>query len=294
MFVEIDPNSGFCFGVVNAIEMAEAELDMYGKLYCLGEIVHNNTEVARLEKKGLQTISHKDLKSLHNTRVLIRAHGEPPETYRIARENNIELIDASCPVVLKLQNRISKGFTEMQECGGQIVILGKADHAEVNGLLGQTNGKAIIISSLEDLSKVDFSRPIVLFSQTTQSHQLFTNISTEIKKRFIENGLSADDYFVANDSICRQVLNRESRLREFAKANEVVIFVSGKQSSNGKVLYKVCRDTNQQTYMVSDTDEIQSEWFEKINTVGICGATSTPRWLMEKVAAYIREKYNKT
>lgn len=277
MKVEIDNNSGFCFGVVYAIEMAEDYLDEVGSLFCLGDIVHNDKEVQRLEAKGLKIIDHSDLKELRDTTVLIRAHGEPPETYRLALENNIELIDASCPVVLKLQNRVRNAYEE----DSQIVIYGKPGHAEVNGLIGQTHQEAIIVTKEEDLEKIDFSRPISLFSQTTKSTEGFYKIKSLIEARSSE--------FKANDTICRQVSNRDPQLRIFSTQYDVVIFVSGKKSSNGKVLYEVCKSINPRSYFISDLKEIEPYWFENCVSVGICGATSTPMWLMEEVADAIRK-----
>jgi 4-hydroxy-3-methylbut-2-enyl diphosphate reductase len=282
MKIEIDNNSGFCFGVVNAIQLAEMELEKSDILYCLGDIVHNSAEVERLQNKGLVSINHEQLKSLKNCKVLLRAHGEPPETYETAIKNNIQLIDASCPVVLKLQNNIKLGFDAILKKGGQVVIFGKEGHAEVNGLVGQTNGKAIVISGLEDLNKIDFSKPVNLFAQTTKKIEGFYEIQKEIKNRMI-----AGVEFIANDTICRQVSHRQPQLREFVKKHNVIVFVSGQKSSNGKMLYQVCKDENPNTYFVSDVDELKSEWFKNTNSVGICGATSTPRWLMEKIAENI-------
>jgi 4-hydroxy-3-methylbut-2-enyl diphosphate reductase len=287
MNVIIDANSGFCFGVVYAIQMAEDELNATGELYCLGDIVHNNKEVDRLEKKGLRIIDHEELRALHNTKVLIRAHGEPPETYKIAIENNIELIDASCPVVLKLQNRIRNGYEHLGD--GQIVVYGKEGHAEVNGLVGQTNGKAIIANSIEDLDQIDFKRPIQFFSQTTQPTEGFKAMRAEIIKRMQAEGQDENLFFEANDTLCRQVSNREPQLLEFAKAHDVIVFVSGKKSSNGKVLYDVCKSVNPNTYFVSEWEEVESNWFKSTDSVGICGATSTPMWLMEQIADQIRQ-----
>lgn len=278
MQVTIDQNSGFCFGVLYAIQMAEDELNEKGYLYCLGDIVHNNKEIERLTAKGLKIINHEELKEIKNSTVLIRAHGEPPETYKIAIENNLTLIDASCPVVLKLQHRIKTAF----DLGTQIVIYGEPGHAEVNGLLGQTKNQAIVIKNLEDLNKIDFSRPITLFSQTTKSTKEFYQIAEEINKR--------QAAFKANDTICRQVSNRDIQLREFAKKFDVIIFVSGKKSSNGKVLHKVCESVNPRSYFISELEELNPDWFENCNTVGVCGATSTPMWLMEEVAEVIRSK----
>ncbi len=282
MKIEIDSNSGFCFGVVNAIQLAEMELERNDTLYCLGDIVHNSAEVERLEKKGLVSIEHEQLKTLKNCKVLLRAHGEPPETYETAIKNNIQLIDASCPVVLKLQNNIKLGFDAILKKGGQVVIFGKEGHAEVNGLVGQTNGKAIVISGLEDLNKIDFSKPVNLFAQTTKKIEGFYEIQKEIKNRMIK-----DVEFIANDTICRQVSHRQPQLREFVKKHTVIVFVSGQKSSNGKMLYQVCKDENPNTFFVSDVDELESDWFKNTKSVGICGATSTPRWLMEKIAENI-------
>jgi 4-hydroxy-3-methylbut-2-enyl diphosphate reductase len=287
MKIEIDSNSGFCFGVVNAIQLAEMELERNETLYCLGDIVHNSAEVERLKTKGLVSIEHDQLKTLKNCKVLLRAHGEPPETYEIAIKNNIELIDASCPVVLKLQNNIKLGFDAILKKGGQVVIYGKVGHAEVNGLVGQTNGRAIVISGIEDLHKIDFSKPVNLFSQTTKSIEGFYDIQKEIKKRMIETQQTENIKFISNDTICRQVSHRQPKLHEFVKKHDVIIFVSGQKSSNGRMLYKVCKEENPNTYFVSDIDELKSEWFKNIESIGVCGATSTPRWLMEKIAENI-------
>ncbi|MCG8410249.1 MAG: 4-hydroxy-3-methylbut-2-enyl diphosphate reductase [Bacteroidales bacterium] len=289
MKVEIDSNSGFCFGVVNAIQLAEKELEKTETLYCLGDIVHNSAEVERLNQKGLITINHEQFKNLNNCKVLLRAHGEPPETYKIAIENNIQLIDASCPVVLKLQNNIKLGFDSIIKEGGQIVIYGKEGHAEVNGLVGQTSGQAIVIGKMDDLDKIDFSKPINLFSQTTKSIDEFYKIKEEIKRRMIKTQQSEDIEFIANDTICRQVSHRKPKLHEFVKKHDVIVFVSGKKSSNGKMLFQVCKDVNPNTYFVSCDKELKSEWFNNVNSIGVCGATSTPRWLMEKVARSIEK-----
>lgn len=292
MKIEIDSNSGFCFGVVNAIQLAEMELERNDTLYCLGDIVHNSAEVERLKTKGLVTIEHNQLKSLKNCRVLLRAHGEPPETYEIAIKNNIELIDASCPVVLKLQNNIKLGFDAILKKGGQMVIYGKEGHAEVNGLVGQTNKNAIVIGGKEDLHKIDFSKPVNLFSQTTKSIDAFYEIQKEIKKRMVEAQKTDKIEFIANDTICRQVSHRQPKLHEFVKKHDVIIFVSGQKSSNGRMLFQVCKDVNPNTYFVSDVDELKSDWFKNSNSIGVCGATSTPRWLMEKIAKNIEKLSN--
>ncbi len=285
--VTIDKNSGYCFGVEYAIQMAEDELNDSQMLYCLGDIVHNDMEVQRLNKRGLKIITHEDLKELHDCKVLIRAHGEPPETYQLALKNNIELIDASCPVVLKLQNRVKNAYDQAVVKNGQIVIYGKEGHAEVLGLVGQTNQEAIIVSGKEDMHKIDFSRPITFFSQTTKSTEGFYKM-----KALIENELQEADNLIeldANDSICRQVSNREPQLEKFSQLHEVILFVSGKKSSNGKALYTVCQKFNPKSYFIENEIEIEASWLQDVQTVGICGATSTPMWLMEKVATFVRE-----
>ncbi len=292
MVVNIDSNSGFCFGVIYAIEMAEDELKKSNKLYCLGDIVHNNMEVLRLQKLGMEIINHEQLNNLTNCKVLIRAHGEPPETYRTALKNNIELIDASCPVVLKLQNRIREEFELVDESNAQIVIYGKDGHAEVNGLKGQTNGAAIIVNGLEDLKKVDFTRPIRFFSQTTQPTEGFKQMKQALEAELNQNGLEGQYFLEANDTLCRQVSNREPQLKIFAANHDVIVFVSGQKSSNGKILHDVCKEINPQTYFVSTNEEINFEWFSKASKVGICGATSTPMWHLKEVARLIEEKFN--
>jgi 4-hydroxy-3-methylbut-2-en-1-yl diphosphate reductase len=288
MTIKIDDNSGFCFGVVYAIQMAEDELDKGGTLYCLGDIVHNDVEVKRLADKGLRIITHDELKNLRDCKVLIRAHGEPPETYVTALENNIELLDASCPVVLKLQYRVKTAYDNHPN-GAQIVIYGIPGHAEVNGLLGQTNQNAIVVTTEEDLNKIDYTKPIVLFSQTTKSTDKFYKIKTLIEERAAAVGNTNVD---TNDTICRQVSNREPQLREFSLKHDVVIFVSGKKSSNGKVLYQVCKEVNPCSYFVSEIDDLKPEWFANALSVGICGATSTPLWQMQNVAKAIKEKFS--
>lgn len=269
--VAIDQNSGFCFGVVYAIEMAEDILDEDGYLYCLGDIVHNDEEVRRLEKKGLKIIDHSVLPQLKGEKVLIRAHGEPPSTYRTAAENNLQLIDASCPVVLKLQNRIKNSYDKDEK----IYIYGKHGHAEVEGLLGQTNQEAVVFQSLDELDLDEVPQNMTLYSQTTKSTDKFY----EIKDTLQQSGISVN----ANDTICRQVSNRDKELREFAGRFDKIMFVSGTKSSNGKVLYQVCKNRNPNTYFISQKEEINSHWFSSADTVGICGATSTPMWLMEEV-----------
>ena len=288
MKVTIDENSGYCFGVEYAIEIAEYELNNSETLYCLGDIVHNNMEVDRLNKKGLRIINYEQLKELKNCKVLIRAHGEPPETYKIALENNIELIDASCPVVLKLQNRVKHSFDKIAEDEGQIVIYGKKGHAEVIGLAGQTKDKAIIISSEEDIDNIDFTKPISLYSQTTKSTKGFYKIKKLIEEKIRESDPDGEVIdFEFNDSICRQVSNREPQLQEFASHHDVIVFVSGKKSSNGKSLYSVCKSVNPNSYFVENESEIDASWFSPDDSVGICGATSTPEWLMKRIADYL-------
>ncbi|WP_193408646.1 4-hydroxy-3-methylbut-2-enyl diphosphate reductase [Hymenobacter glacialis] len=269
--VRIDPNSGFCFGVIYAIQMAEDLLDEQGYLYCLGDIVHNDEEVQRLEARGLRIICHEKLAELRDEAVLIRAHGEPPATYQMAMENNLTLIDASCPVVLKLQNRIKTSYDKKEK----IFIYGKHGHAEVLGLLGQTSGNAVVFESLEELLRHELPENITLYSQTTKSTNSFYNIKNQLEGR----GYQVN----ANDTICRQVSNRDKDLRRFAAQFDQIVFVSGTKSSNGKVLYQVCLETNPQTHFISNVGEIQSEWFAPGQSVGICGATSTPMWLMEQV-----------
>ena len=288
MRVEIDINSGYCFGVEFAIQMAEDEMDHGETLYCLGDIVHNSMEVARLEAKGLKIINHEDLKKIHDAKVLIRAHGEPPETYKLALANNIELIDASCPVVLKLQNRVKNSFDQVKEKNGQVVIYGKPGHAEVIGLIGQTNDEAIVVMEEKDLEAIDWSRPIILYSQTTKSTKGFYNMKSLIEGRITqENGQLIEGEFKANDSICRQVSNREPQLEKFSKQHDVILFVSGKKSSNGKALYQVCLKQNPRSYFIENEHEIKAEWLKNTDHVGICGATSTPNWLMEQVSNHL-------
>ena len=289
MNITIDTNSGFCFGVVNAIQAAENILKKEDKLYCLGDIVHNNKEVERLAELGLVIIDHQKFSELRNEKVLIRAHGEPPETYKMALENGIELIDASCPVVLKLQNSVRLGNEEMNRKDGQLVIYGKQGHAEVSGLAGQTKGDAIVINSKEDLlTKVDFSKPVNLFSQTTQSIEGFNDIVNTIDTKQKEEGVTED--FIIHDTICRQVSHRAPQMKTFSEKHDVVLFVSGKKSSNGKYLYGVCKDTNPQSYFISSKEEIDFSWFSDNDSIGICGATSTPRWLMDEVAEAIEAR----
>jgi 4-hydroxy-3-methylbut-2-enyl diphosphate reductase len=292
MKIEIDEKSGYCFGVEFAIEMAEDGMADGGDLYCLGDIVHNAKEVERLQKKGLRTIDREDLKNLKNCRVLIRAHGEPPETSQIAIKNNIELIDASCPVVLKLQNRVKNAYDKAKKKDGQIVIYGKPGHAEVVGLTGQTGGEAIIVMTEEDLEKIDFTRPVTLFSQTTKSTQGFYAMKSKIEERIREaRGEMEEIDFSANDSICRQVSNREPQMEKFSQEHDVILFVAGKKSSNGRALYQVCLSHNPRSYFIESEEDIDLDWLEARDSVGICGATSTPNWLMEQVADFLKEKF---
>lgn len=277
--IEIDSESGFCFGVVTAIRKAEEELAKSGTLFCLGDIVHNSGEVERLQDKGLRTITHDDLSQLRNVKVLLRAHGEPPSTYRTASANGIEIIDATCPVVLNLQQRIKALYDNSEpDERPQIVIYGKVGHAEVNGLVGQTEGHAIVVEDIAGLDLVDFGRPVALYSQTTKSLEGFNAIIAEIERR-MQPGVEFR-YF---DTICRQVSNRVDRLRRFARGKDVVLFVAGAKSSNGKILFGHCLDENPRTHLLADESGLRSEWFDGASTVGICGATSTPRWLMERV-----------
>ena len=269
--VTIDSNSGFCFGVVYAIEMAQDMLDEHGYLYCLGDIVHNDEEVNRLKLKGLRIIDHVTFRELKNERVLIRAHGEPPSTYQTAIENNITLIDATCPVVLKLQNRIRGSFDKNET----IFLMGKKGHAEVTGLMGQINNEGIVFSDISELEGQNLPEEITLYTQTTKSKQKFR----ETREALEAKGIKVN----AHDTICSQVSDRDVELRAFARSFDKILFVGGTKSSNGMVLYNVCKDQNPQTFFVSRVDEIDFSWFDQGNTVGICGATSTPMWLMEDV-----------
>jgi 4-hydroxy-3-methylbut-2-enyl diphosphate reductase len=278
MRIEIDNNSGFCFGVMRATTTAETELTKEQPLYCLGDIVHNGQEVERLTQLGLITIDHHQLEKLHDARVLLRAHGEPPHTYELAHKNGITIIDATCPVVLKLQQKIKEAYTNHPNA--QIVIYGKIGHAEVIGLEGQTEGKAIVIEDENDLSKIDFSRPIILFSQTTKSIEGFNNLVNTIKEKL---STISNTQFEYHDTICRNVANRIPNIKKFATQFDVILFVAGAKSSNGKVLFNECLSVNPRTYLVSSADELNPEWFKDIKSVGICGATSTPKWLMEEI-----------
>lgn len=287
--IEIDSQSGFCFGVVTAINKAEEELAKGEPMYCLGDIVHNNAEVERLKAKGLTTIDHDEMRKLHGVKVLLRAHGEPPSTYTDARANGIKMIDATCPVVLRLQQRIKAAYDASLASGEdvQIVIYGRIGHAEVNGLVGQTNGNALVIEGLDQLDKINFNRNIALYSQTTKSLEGFSEIISEIKRR-VKPGVKFD----YSDTICRQVANRVEHLRAFAAAHDVVLFVAGEKSSNGKILFAHCQEVNKNAHLVADPDKIERSWLIDANSIGICGATSTPRWLMEDVATRANEISN--
>ena len=278
MRVEIDINSGFCFGVVRAISEAERALQS-GSVASLGDIVHNRMEVQRLETLGLKTISHADIPTLEGRRMLIRAHGEPPRTYSLARECGVEVIDATCPVVAALQRKVKEAYRKMSDVGGTVVILGKRGHAEVVGLTGQVEEQAIVVESEEDLEQIDFSHPIYFLSQTTQSVEKFNHLADIMRKRVAHEGMLTID-----DTICRRVSSREEHLREFARQHDVIVFVCGRKSSNGKVLYNICHQENEHSYNIEEASELQKEWFEGVESVGICGATSTPKWLMETIA----------
>lgn len=281
--VEIDEGSGFCFGVVTAIHKAEEELAKGEALYCLGDIVHNSREVDRLKTMGLITINREEFKQLKNAKVLLRAHGEPPETYIIARENNIEIIDATCPVVLRLQKRIRQGYLADSDEEKQIVIYGKSGHAEVLGLVGQTDGKAIVIEKAEEAKKLDLNKSIRLFSQTTKSLDEFQEIVEYFKQH-----ISPEATFEYYDTICRQVANRMPKLREFAATHDLIFFVSGKKSSNGKMLFEECLKVNANSHLIDNEKEIDPSLLQNVKSIGVCGATSTPKWLMEKIYNHIR------
>lgn len=284
--IEIDGKSGFCFGVSHAINKAEEQLQKGEKLVTLGDIVHNQKEIERLEAQGMKTLSYSDFETLENKKVLFRAHGEPPESYERAKANNLQVIDGTCPVVLKLQERVRNAWEAMKKVNGQVIIFGKKGHAEVIGLAGQTGNQALIISSIDDLSAIDFNRPIELFSQTTSSIHAYQYLIDQIQKK-------AKAGFRNNDTICRQVSNREPRLRSFVKNFDVFIFVGGKKSSNAKFLYQICKETNPNSYLISNADEIDFNWFSNKKKAGISGATSTPLWLMQQVAEFIHQKLNK-
>lgn len=288
--VTVDTGSGFCWGVIRTIDIAEDELKNNGDMYSLGDIIHNPVEIERLADKGLQTISTDELKEIKNARVLIRAHGEPASTYRIARQNNIEIIDATCPVVTKVQERIRKFYDD----GYQIVIFGKKEHAEVIGLVGQTGGEAVVIRSAEEIDRIDLNRKTVLFSQTTMDKPEFHKLKDVLRKKIDELIVaSMEDEavdFHAKDTICGQVSGRDKKLRQFALNNDVVVFVAGRKSSNGKVLFEICKSANSRTHFIEKESEIDYTWFDGAETVGVTGATSTPQWLMERVKSYIEKE----
>jgi len=285
--VTVDESSGFCWGVIRTIDIAENELEHNGNLYSLGDIIHNPNEIERLGQKGLQAISVDDLKDVKNVRVLIRAHGEPASTYNIARENNIEIIDATCPVVTKVQERIRKFYDD----GYQIVIFGKKEHAEVIGLVGQTNNEAIVIRSYDEIDQIDLSRKTVLFSQTTMDKPEFHRLKDVLQQKIDELIVATMEDeavdFHAKDTICGQVSGRDKKLKQFAIDNDVIVFVAGRKSSNGKVLFNICKSVNQRTHFIEKETEIDFSWFEGAETIGVTGATSTPQWLMENVKSYI-------
>lgn len=287
MRVEIDKRSGFCFGVIKTIKSAESELKNSDKLYCLGDIVHNGMEVERLEKIGLTSVSREEYYQLKDCKVLIRAHGEPPETYEYAKNNNIELIDATCPVVLTLQEKVKRSYENFRDQNGQIVIYGKKGHAEIIGLDGQIDNKAIVLESIDDVHQIDFSRPVSLYSQTTKRVEDFYRIADTVKTS-MKPGVPVD----IKDSICRQVSNRVPHLKEFVLNFDLILFVAGHKSSNGQYLYTICKEENERTHHISRTSEIDPQWFQEVESVGICGATSTPNWLMEEVAEWVKEQFN--
>ncbi len=290
MQIDVDSESGFCFGVVNAIRKAEDVLSSDNQLFCLGDIVHNSAEVNRLQKRGLQTITHAELLKIKDTQVLFRAHGEPPTTYEKAKKNRLSIIDASCPVVLRLQERIRRGYEEVKKIGGQIVIFGKQGHAEVNGLVGQTDGTAIVINSAIDIEKIDYSRPVFIYAQTTKSTDEYELVVSLIRDKMQAISTEKPVVLEVHNTICKQVSSKDKKLRSFASRRDVIIFVSGRKSSNGKVLFEICKKANSASYFISDETELKADWFLGVNTVGVCGATSTPRWLMEQVAKEIRSK----
>lgn len=284
MEAEIDNKSGFCFGVQNAVEIAEEALHRGEKVYSLGPIVHNDKEVERLSELGLVSIDHDEFRNLKNCKVLIRAHGEPPETYMIAEKNNISIIEATCPIVKRLQSRIRDTWLSNKENGWQVVIFGKQGHAEVVGLLGHTQNEGILVSGPDDLDKIDITRPVWLFSQTTMSVRDYRDFANRILMKMKENGIQDPESMIhMSNTVCGQVSNREPHLKQFAKQHDILVFVSGKESSNGKMLYSVCKSINPDTYFVSSPDEIDRSWFIGKKSAGICGATSTPKWLIEKI-----------
>lgn len=287
MKIDIDPNAGFCFGVVNAIKVAEENLKQGVEISCLGEIVHNEMENYRLQDIGMKTIEHHQLANLAGKNVLIRAHGEPPSTYELASKHGVNLIDATCPVVVKLQNRVRKAWERLQPLGGTVVIYGKKGHAEVIGLCGQANNQAVVVQDLTDLDGINFSRPIEIFSQTTKGPEQYKVIVEEIKRRIALQAINPESLLKVNNTICGQVSNRQPKIQEFAKQHDVMVFVSGSNSSNGKMLFNACLEVNPNSYMVANPTELSPEWFVGHSSVGISGATSTPVWLMDEVAKAI-------
>jgi 4-hydroxy-3-methylbut-2-en-1-yl diphosphate reductase len=284
MVVEIDKQSGFCFGVQNAVKIAEEALLKEEKVFSLGPIVHNDKEVDRLSTLGLVSIDHEQFKTLKDCKVLIRAHGEPPETYQLAEKNNLTIIEATCPIVKRLQSKIRETWLMTKEGDGQVVIFGKPGHAEVVGLLGQINNEGILVSSPDDFCKIDITKPVYLFSQTTMSVKEYGNLSEILKMKMAEAGIAdPSKNIIVNKTICGQVSNREPHLMAFAKKHDIIIFVSGRESSNGKMLYSVCKNVNSDTHFVSSEKELDLSWFTGKNSVGICGATSTPKWLIENI-----------
>jgi len=281
--VQIDPKSGFCYGVIRAIDQAELYLKENDTLSSLGSIVHNKEEVNRLKSLGMKIVTHSELTKIQNSTILIRAHGEPPSTYRIASEKGIKIIDCTCPVVLKLQKKIKKGYDNIKKEGGTLLIFGKKNHAEVNGLLGQVNNDAVVIETIADLDMVDFSKPSMIFSQTTKDVEEYEMVISQIKKLTSEQG-GLQENIKSYRTICRQVSSRHPNLKQFAATHSVIIFVSGKESSNGKVLFETCKSVNAQSYKIEKCDDIDISWFNKGETVGICGATSTPTWQLEEAA----------
>jgi len=284
MVVEIDRQSGFCFGVQNAVEIAEKALLKGEKVFSLGPIVHNDKEVERLSKLGLVSVDHDEFRNLKNCKVLIRAHGEPPETYVTAYNNSITIIEATCPIVKRLQSKIKDTWHKIKETNGQVVIFGKEGHAEVVGLLGQIENKGILVTGPDDIKKIDVTRPVYLFSQTTMSVKEYGNFSDTLRSKMEKKGVSdTEKNLTIYKTICGQVSNREPHLKAFAKKHDIIIFVSGRESSNGKMLYSVCREMNPDTHFVSSSEELDMSWFKGKNSVGICGATSTPKWLIERI-----------
>ncbi|MCW3805190.1 4-hydroxy-3-methylbut-2-enyl diphosphate reductase [Plebeiibacterium marinum] len=285
LVIEIDPSSGFCFGVVKAIETVENELQDNGILYCLGDIVHNNMEMQRLQNKGMISISKNEIDNIKSNKIFIRAHGEPPQTYQQAKSRGLTIIDATCPVVLKLQSRIKSSWKYLKPINGQVLIYGKKGHAEVIGLAGQTNNEAFIIESMDEVSKIDLNKPTHLYAQTTKSVDEFKQIAT-----YLNENISEGTEFKSFDTICRQVANRLPKITAFAQKHELIIFVGGEKSSNAQMLFKQCLKTNKQSYFVSNKEQLNSDWFKMLpKSIGICGATSTPPWLMQQIAEEIKE-----